>query len=412
MAAPRSRGEAEQVVRDVWARVLGLPATSIGRHEFFGSLGGTSLKAMEALVALEDAFGVPLPPAVIRDHGTVAALAGHLLATVPARPSATSQGEQPEGAAGAGTTAAAVIGMACRFPGADTPDAFWDLLIDGHDAVVPVPDGRWDDTGAPPAAPRKRWGALVDDPAGFDAEYFGIGEDEARALDPQGRLFLELAHEALERAGYAGPRRRGRRIGVFAAVGESGYREVLDRASAEGAPLPATLTGNLPGLVAARVSQCLDLDGPALAVDTACSSGLVALHLARRSLLEGECDLAVVGGVNLHLTSTGHRLLEEAQALSPTGRSRAFSADADGFVPGEGGAAIVLTRLDAALAADDAVLAVVRGTAVNNDGRSMSLMAPNPLRQREVITRAYEAAGVDPASVTYVEAHGTGTAVG
>ncbi|MFJ7062442.1 amino acid adenylation domain-containing protein [Streptomyces microflavus] len=410
--APRSRGEAEQVVRDVWARVLGLPATSIGRHEPFGSLGGTSLKAMEVLVTLEDAFGVTLPPAVIRDHGTVAALAGHLVATVPARPSATSQGEQPGEAAGAGTTAAAVIGMACRFPGADTPDAFWDLLIDGHDAVVPVPDGRWDDAGAPPTAPRKRWGALIDDPAGFDAEYFGIGEEEARALDPQARLFLELAHEALERAGYAGPRRRGRRIGVFAAVGESGYREVLDRASAEGSSLPATLTGNLPSLAAARVSQCLDLDGPALAVDTACSSGLVALHLARRSLLEGECDLAVVGGVNLHLTSTGHRLLEEAQALSPTGRSRAFSADADGFVPGEGGAAIVLTRLDAALAADDAVLAVVRGTAVNNDGRSMSLMAPNPLRQREVITRAYEAAGVDPASVTYVEAHGTGTAVG
>ncbi|MBK3589460.1 hypothetical protein JHN49_39720, partial [Streptomyces sp. MBT57] len=271
VAAPRSRGEAEQVVRDVWARVLGLPATSIGRHEPFGSLGGTSLKAMEVLVALEDAFGATLPPAVIRDHGTVAALAGHLLATVPARPSATSQGEQPEGAAGAGATAAAVIGMACRFPGADTPDAFWDLLIDGHDAVVPVPDGRWDDAGAPPAAPRKRWGALIDDPAGFDAEYFGIGEDEARALDPQARLFLELAHEALERAGYAGPRRRGRRIGVFAAVGESGYREVLDRASAAGSPLPGTLTGNLPSLVAARVSQCLDLDGPALAVDTACS---------------------------------------------------------------------------------------------------------------------------------------------
>jgi len=410
--APRSRAEAEQVVREVWARVLGLPARAIGRHEPFGSLGGTSLRAMEVLVALEDAFGVTLPPAVIRDHGTVAALAGHLLATVPARPSAASEGEQGGGTVDAGTSAAAVIGMACRFPGAGTPDAFWDLLIDGHDAVVPVPEGRWDEAGARSTAPRKRWGALIDDPAGFDAGYFGIGEDEARALDPQARLFLELAHEALEHAGYAGPRRRGRRIGVFAAVGESGYREVLDRASADGPPLPAALTGNLPSLIAARVSQCLDLDGPALAVDTACSSGLVALHLARRSLLEGECDLAVVGGVNLHLTSTGHRLLEEAQALSPTGRSRAFSADADGFVPGEGGAAIVLTRLDAARAADDSVLAVVRGTAVNNDGRSMSLMAPNPLRQREVITRAYEAAGVDPASVTYVEAHGTGTAVG
>ncbi|MFC9031287.1 amino acid adenylation domain-containing protein [Streptomyces arboris] len=408
--APRSRAGVEQAVREVWARVLGRAAGSIGLHEPFGSLGGTSLKAMEVLVALEDAFGLTLPPAVIRDHGTVAALAGHLLATsVPVRPaSGPESGPLPA----ATDTSAAVIGMACRFPGADTPDAFWDLLIDGNDAVTPVPDGRWDDPGARPAAARQRWGALLDDPAAFDAGYFGIGEDEARALDPQARLFLELAHEALERAGYAGPRRRGRRVGVFAAVGESGYREVLDRASADGSPLPATLTGNLPSLIAARVSQCLDLDGPALAVDTACSSGLVALHLARRSLLDGECDLAVVGGVNLHLTSTGHRLLEEAQALSPTGRSRAFSADADGFVPGEGGAAVVLTRLDAARAADDSVLAVVRGTAVNNDGRSMSLMAPNPLRQREVIGRAYEAAGVDPAAVTYVEAHGTGTAVG
>ncbi|MFJ9637464.1 amino acid adenylation domain-containing protein [Streptomyces sp. NPDC101178] len=410
--APRSRGEAEQLVREVWARVLGRAVESIGLHEAFGSLGGTSLKAMEVLVALEDTFGLTLPPAVIRDHGTVAALAGHLLAALPVpepgpvRPASAPHDRQDRAAA------AAVIGMACRFPGADTPDAFWELLVGGHDAVTSVPDGRWDDASSRSAAPPKRWGALLDDPAAFDAGFFGIGEDEARALDPQARLFLELAHEALERAGYAGPRRRGRRIGVFAAVGESGYREVLDRASAGGSPLPGTLTGNLPNLIAARVSQCLDLDGPALAVDTACSSGLVALHLARRSLLDGECDLAVVGGVNLHLTSTGHRLLEEAQALSPTGRSRAFSTDADGFVPGEGGAAVVLTRLDDARTADDSVLAVVRGTAVNNDGRSMSLMAPNPLRQREVITRAYETAGVDPASVTYVEAHGTGTAVG
>ncbi|MEW1612488.1 MULTISPECIES: non-ribosomal peptide synthetase/type I polyketide synthase [unclassified Streptomyces] len=411
-AVPPSRTEAEQVVRGVWGRVLDRPGESIGLHEPFGSLGGTSLKAMEVLVALEDAFGVTLPPAVIRDHGTVAALARHLLTTVPVHPAAAGEGGAPGGAAGADATSAAVIGMACRFPGADTPDAFWGLLIDGRDAVTPVPDGRWEGPGARPTGSRERWGALLDDPAGFDAGYFGIGEDEARALDPQARLFLELAHEALERAGYAGPRRRGRRIGVFAAVGESGYREVLDRAAADGSPLPDTLTGSLPGLIAARVSQCLDLDGPALAVDTACSSGLVALHLARRSLLDGECDLAVVGGVNLHLTSTGHHLLEKAQALSPTGRSRAFSADADGFVPGEGGAAVVLTRLDAARAHDDSVLAVVRATAVNNDGRSMSLMAPNPLRQREVITRAYEAAGVDPASVTYVEAHGTGTAVG
>ncbi|MFJ5049653.1 amino acid adenylation domain-containing protein [Streptomyces sp. NPDC088719] len=462
--APRAGAETAEIVREVWARVLGRPAGSIGVYEPFGSIGGTSLKAMEVLVALEDAFGVTLPPAVIRDHGTVAALAGHLLTVtsgpVTSGPVTSGPGASGPEASGPGAsaveavasdqqrtggtaavdatgprgaaTAAAVIGMACRFPGADSPEDFWELLVDGHDAVAPVPRGRWDDgqdlpgarpgsapaalaapaTPMTPAAPRERWAALLEDPAAFDAGYFGIGEDEARALDPQARLFLELAHEALERAGYAGPRRRGRRIGVFAAVGDSGYREVLERASDDGSPQPGVLTGNLPALVAARVSQSLDLDGPALAVDTACSSGLVALHLARRSLLDGECDLAVIGGVNLHLTSAPHRLLEEAGALSPTGRSRAFSSDADGFVPGEGGAAIVLTRLDAAHLNGDPLLAVVRGTAVNNDGRSMSLMAPNPLRQREVIPRAYEAAGVDPASVSYVEAHGTGTAVG
>ncbi|WP_248844690.1 non-ribosomal peptide synthetase/type I polyketide synthase [Streptomyces anulatus] len=437
--APWARAATVEVVREVWARVLARPADSIGADAPFGSLGGTSLKAMEVLAELEEAFGVTLPPAVIRDHGTVTALAGHLLTVAPGPgPSGSEAVESAEPRTGGTTsvdpagpapnapvgaaTAAAVIGMACRFPGADTPEAFWDLLVDGHDAVTPVPHGRWDDghelpeartaAEAVPAVPRKRWAALLEDPAAFDAGYFGIGEDEARALDPQARLFLELAHEALERAGYAGPRRRGRRIGVFAAVGDSGYRGILERAAADGSPLPAALTGNLPALVAARVSQSLDLDGPALSVDTACSSGLVALHLARRSLLDGECDLAVVGGVNLHLTSAPHRLLEQSGALSPTGRSRAFSAAADGFVPGEGGAAVVLTRLDAARLANDPVLAVVRGTAVNNDGRSMSLMAPNPLRQREVITRAYEAAGVDPASVTYVEAHGTGTAVG
>ncbi|WP_461030441.1 polyketide synthase, partial [Streptomyces sparsus] len=300
-----------------------------------------------------------------------------------------------------------ITGMACRLPGGVTPEAFWQRLAAGHDLVTEVPPDRWpneqDRTG--------RWGAWLDEPAAFDAEFFGMTADEARATDPQARLFLELAYEALERAGHAGPRRHGRRIGVFAAVGESGYREVLDRAAPGRLPT-AALVGNLPNLVAARVAQYLDLDGPAIAVDTACSSALVALHLARRSIRSGECDLAVVGGVNLHLTPTGYRLLEGTQALSPGGRCRAFSAGADGFVPGEGGAALVLARLGDAHRAGDPVLAVVRGTAVNNDGRSLSLLAPNPQRQREVIARAYADTGPDRSAVSYVEAHGTGTPVG
>nr|WQM80037.1 non-ribosomal peptide synthetase [Streptomyces sp.] len=401
----RSREEVAEVVAGVWARVLGRPVGGIGVHDRFLAIGGSSLKAMEVLAALEDTFGVSVPPGVLRDRDTVAALTEYLVAA--------RSGEQPEPARPRAATgdsgAVAVVSMACRFPGADTPDAFWDRLVAGHDAVGPVPATRWSTRPGDTA----RWGAFLVDPAGFDAGYFGIDAQEATATDPQGRIFLELAHEALERAGYAGARRAGRRVGVFAATGESGYREVLERAfGPEGGLPPAALTGNLPNLVAARVAQSLDLTGPALAVDTACSSALVALHLARRSLQSGECDLAVVGGVNLALTSTGHRLLEQAGVLSPTGRCRAFGAAADGFVPGEGGAAIVLARLDDAHRADDPVLAVLRGTAVNNDGRSLSLLAPNALTQREIIVQAYRDAGVDPDSVSYVEAHGTGTALG
>ncbi|MFI2376278.1 amino acid adenylation domain-containing protein [Streptomyces sp. NPDC018964] len=404
---PRSRAQVRGVVREVWAKVLGIPEPSFGDRDRFAELGGGSLKAMEALAELERALDVTLGPAVMRDD-TVAALTDHLLDAVGRRASGRRETGGGTSSRGSGT---AVVGLACRFPGADAPEEFWELLTAGRDAVTGVPAGRWGTAGA--AAEEGRWGAFLDDPAAFDAGHFGIGAEEARALDPQARIFLELAHEALERAGYAGPRRRGLRIGVFAAVGDSGYRQVLAEAAPGGAPPgAAALTGNLPNLVAARVAHCLDLDGPALAVDTACSSGLVALHLARRSLADGECDLAVVGGVNLHLTPAAHRSLEAAQALSPTGRGRAFGSAADGFVPGEGGAALVVRRLAEAHRDGDTVLAVVRGTAVNNDGTSLSLMAPNPLRQREVITRAYEDCGVDPASVTYVEAHGTGTAVG
>jgi amino acid adenylation domain-containing protein len=402
---PVPRRGVERTIMDIWARVLDRPAADIGLHDRFMAIGGSSVRAMEVLVAVEEAFAMVVHPAVLHDCDTVAALADHVLAgqsTAPRAPGPTVTGAGPG-------TAVAVLAMACRFPGADTPEEFWAQLTTGHDAVTEVPASRW------PAMPGvvARWGAFLRDPAGFDAGYFGLTDDEARAADPQARIFLELAHEALERAGYAGPRRRGRRIGVFVAVGESGYPELLARAAGAGADLPApALVGNLRNLVAARVAQCLDLTGPALAVDTACSSALAALHLARRSIDAGECDLAVVGGVNLNLTPTGYGLLEAAQALSPTGRCHTFSAAADGFVPGEGGAAVVLGRLDDAHRHDDPVLALLRGTAMNNDGRSLSLMAPNPLLQREVIVEAYREAGVDPDAVSYVEAHGTGTAIG
>ncbi|MDO0917705.1 amino acid adenylation domain-containing protein [Streptomyces sp. DT2A-34] len=448
-AVPRSRHDVEDVVRGIWARTLDLAPAAIDRDERFFALGGSSLKAMAVLAEIEDAFSVTVEPRVLRDHDTVAALAGHVLALLAGSARALDgvSAVGSEASADAGRTPltsaeragnrgpVAVLGMACRFPGAETPEAFWELLVSGRDTVTGVPEGRWKDSeGWEGSEGSEGWegsegsesrgwerasgvpglfGSFLPEPAGFDAACFGMDDDEARATDPQARIFLELAHEALERSGYAGPRRTGRRIGVFAAAGDSGYREVLAAATdGDLAADPGALTGNLPNLIAARLSQALDLDGPALAVDTACSSALVALHLARRSLESGECDVAVIGGVQLALTPTGHRLLARAGALSPTGSSRPFAAAADGIVPGEGGAVLVLARLDDALRDGDPVLALVRGTAVNNDGRSLSLLAPNPRTQHEVITRAYGECGIDPDTVSYIEAHGTGTPVG
>ncbi|GAB7037736.1 MULTISPECIES: non-ribosomal peptide synthetase/type I polyketide synthase [Catenuloplanes] len=413
-AVPVVVGDLARTVRAIWAHVLRLPEERIGPDDRFLAIGGSSVAAMEVLALLEDALGRTLDPALLRDCATVTDLTDRLSRPEPPRPAphvppattrpADTVADQRNGTAAARPydTAAprpddiAVVGMACRFPDADTPERFWDNLVAGRDSVT-------DDARRPGGGS----GAFLADPALFDAGFFGIGDDEARLLDPHARIFLELAHEALERAGYAGPRRHAHRVGVFVAVGESGYPALIERSGATGAH---ALTGTLRNLAGARVAHLLDLRGPAIAIDTACSSALVALHTARRALAAGDCDVAVVGGVNLNLTETGERLLGEAHALSPSGRCRAFAADADGFVPGEGGAALVLTRWGHD--PGDRVLAVVRGTAVNNDGRSLSLMAPNPLRQREVIAAAYRDSGVDPADVSYVEAHGTGTAIG
>lgn len=398
---PRHVMEAQ--ITAIWAAVLGMSAAQIHRDDRFLAIGGSSLAAMHVLARLEATFACALEPAVLRDCATVAALAEHLLGLDTRPRPGPKPGPRPQG------DQVAIIALACRLPDADTPDDFWANLVGGRDSVTEVPASRWE--SAPGAL--TRWGAYLNDVAGFDAHYFGVEAEEATVMDPQARIFLEVAHEALERAGYAGHRRQGRRIGVFVAAGESGYGQLLHGAIDGGLPAsPAALVGNLRNLIAARVAHCLDLSGPVLAVDTACSSSLVALHLARRSLAAGECDVAVVGGVSLNLTSTSYQLLEAAQALSPTGRCRAFSSEADGFVPGEGAAAIVIEPLAAAQAAGDRVLAVIRGSAVNNDGRSLSLLAPNPLLQEAVIADAYHDAGIDAATVSYVEAHGTGTAIG
>jgi myxalamid-type polyketide synthase MxaE and MxaD len=301
----------------------------------------------------------------------------------------------------------AIIGMACRFPGAADLQAYWRLLESGADAISEVPPNRWD-VGSLGAA--GRWGGFLEGLDAFDAEFFGISAREAPHVDPRQRLMLEVAWEALEDAGVPPPSLAGSATGVFVATLSNDYDSLMSRNYRLFESFTGAGTAN--AIVANRVSYFLDVTGPSIAIDTACSGSLVALDLACRSLRRDESSLALAGGVSVNLLPGGDVFFAAAGALSPTGRCHVFDRDADGIVRSEGAGLVVLKRLDRAIADGDRVYAVIRGSAVNHDGRSNGIMAPNGLAQEAVLREAYRQAGVSPGAVQYAEAHGTGTALG
>jgi acyl transferase domain-containing protein/acyl carrier protein len=313
--------------------------------------------------------------------------------------------------------AIAVIGIGCRLPGGvASPDELWRAVIDGRDLVTEVPPARWD-AGAvydpEPGVPGRtvsRWGGFLDDVAGFDLGFFGIGRAEAVAADPQQRILLEVAWEAIEHAGIDPGSLAGSRTGVFAGTSYSDY--LLRHRDAGTVQDPYTTTGTALSVASGRIAYLLDLRGPALTVDTACSSSLVAVHLACQSLRTGECDLALAGGVTIILGPEMSVSYSGLGMLSRHGRCQAFSENRDGFVRSEGCGVVLLKPLAAARADGDRVLAVLRGSAINQDGRSDGLAAPTVSAQVRVQQTALADAGVDPATVGYLEAHGTGTPVG
>ncbi|KPH98738.1 6-deoxyerythronolide-B synthase, partial [Actinobacteria bacterium OK074] len=314
-------------------------------------------------------------------------------------------------APGAVPAPVAVIGLACRLPGAPDPDSFWDLLRRGGHAIGAPPAGRRapGDAGEPRDADLP--GGFIDDVDHFDADFFGVSPREAAEMDPQQRLVLELAWEALEEAGTVPAELAGRTVGVY--VGAMAYDYATLRHRPDAGPLTRhTLTGLSRGLLANRVSYTLGLRGPSLTVDSAQSSALVSLHLAYRAVRDGDCELALAGGVNLNLAPDSTSAAARFGGLSPDGRSFTFDARANGYVRGEGGAVVLLKPLAAALADGDRVHSVILGSAVNNDGASDGLTVPSADAQREVLLRAARDAGVDPREVQYVELHGTGTPVG
>ncbi|MDC7340019.1 polyketide synthase [Streptomyces lydicus] len=304
--------------------------------------------------------------------------------------------------------AIAVVGLACRLPQAPDPQAFWQLLKEGRSAVGEVPHDRWDaDTLTGPA----RHGAFLDRVDGFDAAFFGISPREAAMMDPQQRLVLELAWEALEDAGILPESVRGTRTGVFFGAMWDDYATLLHRRGLS-AVTQHSVTGLHRSIIANRVSYALGLRGPSLTVDTAQSSGLTAVHLACESLRSGASEIALSGGVNLNIVPESAFGAERFGGLSPDGRCYTFDERANGYVRGEGGGVVLLKPLARALADGDPVYCVIRGSAMNNDGATDGLTVPNPQAQQDVLRLAYEAAGVDPAQVQYVELHGTGTKVG
>src|SRR5947209_8058934 len=311
----------------------------------------------------------------------------------------------------------AVVGIGCRFPGGVTdPDSFWQLLREGRDAVTEVPPSRWDVDeyyDPDPETPGKmatRWGSFLDGVEEFDARFFGISPREAAAMDPQQRLLLEVAWEALEDAGQTLERLAGSKTGVFIGIYNNEYGRIHD-------PLKLcndiySSSGNAFSIAANRLSCMCYLQAPSVAVDSARSSPLIAVHLPCQSLHTGDSDLALAGGVNLVLSPYGAVHLSKMRMMSASGRCRTFDAGADGFVRGEGCGVVVLKRLSDALANGDPIHALVRGSAINNDGRTNGLTAPNGLSQQAVVRMALANARVQPSQVSYVEAHGTGTALG
>jgi len=311
----------------------------------------------------------------------------------------------------------AIIGMGCRFPGgANSPEAFWELLSRGKEVIVPVPSQRWDAEAyydENPDLPNKtyaRYGGFIDAVDQFDAQFFGMTPREAIALDPQQRLLLEVSWEALENAGIAPQKLTGTQTGVFVGIGLDDYAK---RQIKQQIPIDAyTGSGNAFCFASGRLSYFLGLQGPSLAIDTACSTSLVTVHLACQSLRNRESNLALAGGVSLMLSPEVTLYLSKTRALSPDGRCKTFDKDANGYVRGEGCGMVVLKRFSDAISDGDNILGVIRGSAVNQDGPSSGLTVPNGSAQMAVIRQALENAKVKPEQISYLEAHGTGTALG
>ncbi|MGQ9351920.1 type I polyketide synthase [Mycolicibacterium gilvum] len=404
-------------LRDAVAEVTRVDAAEIREDAGFFDLGMDSLMAVELRRRIETGVGKEIPVTLVMDHPRLSDAADYLLGDVLGLTEAATAPKAATVVSTAADEPIAIVAVSCRFPGAPNPEAFWDLLSGGVDAIREVPEDRFDIDEFydpdPDAAGKTytRYGGFLDHIDEFDPEFFGISPREAVWIEPQQRLMLETVWEGLERAGYAPSALRGSRTGVFVGVAANEYAHLLSAESIDKIE-PHFITGNALNAISGRVAFALGLEGPAVAVDTACSSSLVAVHQATQALRSGDCDMALAGGVNVLLSPVTVVAASRARMLSPVGRCKTFDASADGYVRSEGCGILVLKRLSDAVRDGDRVCAVIAGSAVNQDGASSGLTVPNGGAQQRLIGTVLARAGITGGEVDYLEAHGTGTPLG
>ncbi|MBF6483773.1 acyltransferase domain-containing protein [Nocardia otitidiscaviarum] len=423
-----SVAELREWLRRWVADATGQPIENITVDRPMEEFGLASRDALALGGDIEDLTGVVLNATIVYQHPTIASLAERIINGEPDAPEDTpddafyTAGYQPGEAHDI-----AIVGLSTRLPGAgDTPESTWEFILNGGDAIRDLPEGRWDEFKSDPQAlaaienGNTKGGYLDQDVVkGFDAEFFAMSPIEVERVDPQQRLMMELTWEALEHARIPASDLKGGPVGVFIGSSTSDFMLVtalgLGKEPDPNVPLSAeayALLGASTGIIANRVSYFFDFRGPSVTIDTACSSTLVAVHDAVRSLRNGDSDVALAGGVNMILAPMASLGFDINGAVAKDGHIKAFSSDADGMVRSEGAGLVVLKRLADAERDGDKIYAVIKGSAVNNDGRSNGIFAPNPDAQADVLRRAYRDAGIAPSTVDYIEAHGTGTLIG
>ncbi|MCK0471186.1 type I polyketide synthase [Halalkalibacter sp. APA_J-10(15)] len=445
-----SRGMYIPLVRKVWAEILQVSNHSIPLDQSFLTLGGTSIKAIQVLAALEEELQVTLSHDLLIQCRTVQEMDDYLCRHWQEKRFQTKRVDEDARVTSQSHELhqdIAVIAMSCRFPDADTPEQFWDNLLNKKISIRDIPRDRFniDELYSELKQQGKSYckkGAFIQNPYHFDAELFSISDEEAKVMDPQQRIMLELVFELLERGGYTKQKVSGQKIGLFIGAGVNTYYEYhlnklnllklkqfssfasLDSKQqeqlvtewkqifGETSDHPNLLVDNILNMVASRVSQEFNFKGPSMVIDTACSSSLISLHMACESIRKGESEAAIAGGINLLLTPTPYLLFSQAGALSETGEVKVFDRDADGFVPGEGAGLVMLKPLEQAMADGDEIAGVIKASAINNDGHSIGVMSPNPDGQKQVVESLYVKHQIDPSSIQYMESHGTGTKIG